>query len=280
MNLNEIKIVADSSADVLELSGVDFGVAPLKIITAQKEYVDEQGLDVAGMVQDLANYKGRSSSSCPNTSDWLKAFGEAKYVFCVTITSGLSGSFASAVMAKAEYEEAHPDRKVFVLDSLSAGPELTLFVYKLKQLILQGLSFDEVCQRIREYSQKTGLLFMLASLKNFANNGRISPLVAKAVGLLGIRMVGKASNKGDLQPLDKCRGEGKALKAILSRLKDEGLKNGRVIIHHCQNSAAADMLKGMILTEFSEASVEISETLGLCSFYAEKGGMLIGFEKF
>lgn len=279
MNLNEIKIVADSSADVLELSGVDFGVAPLKIITAQKEYVDDGLLDVGGMVEDLASYKGRSSSSCPNASDWLKAFGEAKYVFCVTITSGLSGSFASAVMAKSEYEEAHPDRKVFVLDSLSAGPELTLFVYKFKQLILQGLSFDEVCQRIREYSQKTGLLFMLASLKNFANNGRVSPLVAKAVGLLGIRMVGKASDKGDLQPLDKCRGEGKALKAILSRLKDEGLKKGSVIIHHCQNSAAAEMLKDMILTDFPEASVEISETLGLCSFYAEKGGLLVGFER-
>jgi fatty acid-binding protein DegV len=151
MNINEVRIVADSSADVLELSGVDFGVAPLKIITAQKEYVDEQGLDVVSMVQDLANYKGRSSSSCPNASDWLQAFGNAKYVFCVTITSGLSGSFASAVMAKGEYEEAHPDRKVFVLDSLSAGPELTLFVYKFKQLIFRynayrALNYPQIAQ--------------------------------------------------------------------------------------------------------------------------------------
>ena len=279
MNLNEIKIVADSSADVLKLSGVDFGVAPLKIITAEKEYVDNGSLDVKTMVSDLAAYKGKSSSSCPNASDWLEAFGDAKYVFCVTITSGLSGSYASAVMAKAEYEGKHPERRVFVLDSLSAGPELTLFVYKYEELIEQGLGFDEICAKMQEYSRNTGLLFMLESLKNFANNGRVKPIVAKAVGLLGIRMVGKASDKGELQPLSKCRGESKALKAIMSYLKDEGLSKGRVIIHHCQNLNAADTLKGMILDEFPTVSVEISETLGLCSFYAEKGGMLIGFER-
>ena len=279
MNINEIKIVADSSADLLELSDIDFGVAPLKIITAEKEYIDNSSLDVAAMVSDLATYKGRSSSSCPNASDWLDAFGDAKYIFCVTITSGLSGSYASAVMAKAEYEENHPDRRVFVLNSLSAGPELTLFVYKYKELIEQGLDFDEICAKMQEYSQNTGLLFMLESLKNFANNGRVKPIVAKAVGLLGIRMVGKASDEGELQPLDKCRGEQKAFKAILEHLQDEGLSNGLVIIHPCQNQIAADTLKGMVLSQFPNTSVEIAETLGLCSFYAENGGMLVGFEK-
>lgn len=279
MNIKEIKIVADSSADLLELSDIDFGVAPLKIITAEKEYIDNSSLDVAAMVSDLATYKGRSSSSCPNASDWLDAFGDAKYIFCVTITSGLSGSYASAVMAKAEYEENHPDRRVFVLNSLSAGPELTLFVYKYKELIEQGLGFDEICAKIQEYSKNTGLLFMLESLRTFANNGRVKPIVAKAVGLLGIRMVGKASDEGELQPLDKCRGEQKALKAILEHLKDEGLSNGMVIIHHCQNQNAADTLKGMVLSQFPNTSVEIAETLGLCSFYAENGGMLVGFEK-
>ncbi len=279
MDINEIKIVADSSADVLELSGVGFGLAPLKIITSEKEYVDNGLLDVQEMVSDLASYKGKSSSSCPNASDWLDAFGDAKYVFCVTITSGLSGSYASAVMAKTEYEQKHPDYKVFVLDSLSAGPELTLLVYKLRQFIIQGYEFDRVCEEIRNYSQGTGLLFVLESLKNFANNGRVKPIVAKAVGLLGIRMVGKASDSGDLQPLDKCRGEQKALKEVLSHLKEEGLLRGKVIIHHCQNLNAAEELRGIILSELPNATVEIGETMGLCSFYAEKGGLLIGFEK-
>lgn len=280
MNIEEILIVADSSADLRELTGVQYAVAPLKIITKEKEYIDDTSLDVAGMVNELSKYKGRSSSSCPNCSDWLNAFGNAKYIFCVTITATLSGSYNAAMMAKAEYEEQYPDRRVFVLNSLSAGPELTLMIDKIKELCLAGLDFDAVCEKVTEYTQSTGLLFMLESLKNFANNGRVSPIVAKAVGLLGIRMVGKASDKGDLQPLDKCRGEQKALKAIVSRLKDSGLKKGRVIIDHCFNHTAVESLKGQISLELPHATVEIRPCHGLCSFYAEKGGLLVGFEKF
>lgn len=280
MNFEEILIVADSSADLRGLCGVQFGVAPLKIITKEKEYVDDTSLDVEKMVSELAKYKGKSSSSCPNSSDWLNAFGDAKYIFCVTITATLSGSYNAAMMAKAEYEEQYPDRRVFVLNSLSAGPELKLMIDKIKELCLAGLDFDTVCERVTEYTQSTGLLFMLESLKNFANNGRVSPIVAKAVGLLGIRLVGKASDKGDLQPLDKCRGEQKALKAIVNRLKSSGLEKGRVIIDHCFNPTAAGALKGQINLEFPHAVVEVGKCHGLCSFYAEKGGLLVGFEKF
>ena len=119
-------IVADSSADLATsaktFNNAIFSSVPLKIITSEKEYVDDAELNVEQMVSELEHYKGRSSSSCPNPSDWLEAFGEAERIFCITITSGLSGSCNSATMAKDEYESAHPDRKVFVIDSLSTGP--------------------------------------------------------------------------------------------------------------------------------------------------------------
>lgn len=273
------KIVADSSADVLALTDVAFTCAPLKIITAEQEYVDDVTLDVEGMVRDLAQYKGRSSTSCPNANDWLEAFGDADEVFCVTITGTLSGSYNAAQTAKQLYESAHPNRRVFVLNSLSAGPEIALMLDKLRSLLLQGTPFDEVCQQITAYTAQTGLLFMLESMKNLANNGRVSPLAAKAAGLLGIRVVGKASDRGDLQQLSKCRGEAKALDTIVSYLQEFGLKTGRVRIAHCFNEQAAEALKERILHTFANAQVEIYPCRGLCSFYAEHGGMLIGFEK-
>ena len=280
MNIDEVKIVADSSADLKCLEGIPFSRAAMKIITAEREFVDDENLDISEMVDFLGHYKGRSSSSCPNAADWLDAFGDAKYVFCVPITATLSGSYGSAVMAKTEYEEKHPDRHVFVLNTLTAGPEMTLMAHKLRELILERLDFDAVCEQIERYMQQTGLLFMLANLKNFANNGRVSPLVAKAVGLLGIRLVGKASDNGDLQPLNKCRGEKSALKTVVTHLKEAGLTLGRVMIGHCFNDAAANDLKALLHKEFPKASVEIHALHGLCSFYAEKGGLLVGFEKF
>ena len=280
MDLNQIKIVADSSADVTALPGVAFEYAPLKIITASKEYVDDSTLDVSAMVNDLLSYKGKSSTSCPNASDWLHAFGDAEWVFCVTITGTLSGSYNAAMLAKDLYEEEHPDRRVFVLNSLSAGPEIALAIEKLRELILSGKDFDDITNEISEYAKdKTGLLFMLESMKNLANNGRVSPLVAKVAGVLGIRVVGKASDKGDLEPLSKCRGEKKPLDAIVGQLVSLGYNGGRIKIAHCFNESAATKLEALIKEKFAYAQIDIYNCRGLCSFYAEKGGMLVGFEK-
>lgn len=115
-------------------------------------------------------------------------------------------------------------------------------------------------------------------MKNLANNGRVSPLVAKTVGLLGIRIVGKASDKGDLQPLDKCRGEEKAMDTVVLRMQESGFKTGKVRIAHCFNQQAAEQLKDKIQAIAEDVSIEIYPCGALCSFYAEKGGLLIGFE--
>lgn len=278
--MEKFRIVADSSADMLTLNGIPFGVAPLKIITSEKEFTDDESLNTKEMVDFLANHKGKSSSSCPNPEDWLATFGEAENVFCVAITATLSGSFNAAQIAKEMYEAAHPERKVFVINSLSAGPELALIIEKLKELILNDLSFEEICKKITEYMNSTGLLFMLESMKNLANNGRVSPIVAKAAGLLGIRVVGKASDKGDLQQLAKCKGQEKALNCIVEKIKEAGCINGKIRIAHCFNLAAAENLKKKLYIELPRAKVEIYNCGGLCSFYAEKGGMLVGFEKF
>ena len=86
------RIVTDSSSNVLSRPGEDYGCVPLKIVAGQ-EYVDVPGLNVTQMVEDLKNYKGKSGSSCPNVGEWLEAFGDAQYVFGITITKHLSGSY-------------------------------------------------------------------------------------------------------------------------------------------------------------------------------------------
>ena len=278
--MRTVKIVVDSSANLMELKTVAFDAAPLKIITAQREFVDDRNLDLDEMIAFFKSYKGRSQSSCPNPEDWLMTFGDAEDVFCVAITRVLSGSYNAACIAKEMYETEHPGRRVIVIGSLSTGPELTLLVEKLEELIVAGKTFEEICAYIPEHQKKTGLLFMLESLNNFAANGRVSPAVAKIAGVLGVRIVGKASDAGTLEPTDKCRGEEKSLKTILKHLKESGLKTGKVILAHCLNESAANTLKNLIETNIPGVAVKIGKNLGLCSFYAEKGGLLVGFEKY
>ena len=279
MDKSEFKIVVDSSADTYEWESMPFAVAPLKIITDNKEYIDDIELNVEEMVNELASYSGKSSTACPSPIDWLKAFGDTQYIFCITITSGLSGRYNSAMIAKNDYEEHNGGRKVCVIDSLSTGPEMRLFIEKINEYIDIGLNFEEITEKIKEYSHKTELIFMLESMRNLANNGRVSKIAAKTAGILGIRAVGIASEEGTLQLMDKCRGEKRALYSIINIMKKSGFKNGKVRIGHCLNVSAADTLKNLINSEFGNVDINVYPLGGLCSFYAEKGGLIIGFEK-
>ena len=195
--MRTMKIVADSSANMISLDAVSFASAPLKVITDGREFVDDAAASANEMLQYFDTYKGKSKTSCPNTVDWLDAFGDAEDIFCLTITSGLSGSYNSACGAKQAYEADYPDRRVFVIDSLSAGPELKLIAHRIVELIKGSEVYEDICKKIAEYQEHTRLMFCLQSLKNLANNGRVSPVVAKIAGVLGIRAVGKAAQRTD-----------------------------------------------------------------------------------
>ena len=274
----KVKIISDSSSNMFFMADVDFASVPLRIVTNDKEYVDTPDLDVAAMVEDLSSYKGRSGTACPGVGDYLEAFEGYDEIYCVTITSNLSGSYNAAMTAKQQYEEDHPNAKVHIVDSLSAGAELKLHLNKLKEMVLEGKVFETIVSEIEDYKENhTRLQFCLESLHNLANNGRVNPAVAKIAGLVGLRMVGDATG-GVLNPNDKCRGEKKALSTLFSNMKKAGYKGGKVLIDHCLSDKAATTLKELVLAEFPNAHVELGAMGGLCSFYAEKGGMIIGYE--
>lgn len=274
----EYKIVTDSSANVFALEGTVLASVPLKIVTAETEYVDEPALDVDGMIGELQRYKGKSGSSCPNVSEWLDAFAGADTLFVFTITRNLSGSYSSAMQAAETYKKKHPDARIYVADTLSVGPEVLLHMEALRAGAAAGKSFDELCAMLDAYMKRTHLLFALKSLTNLARNGRCSPVVAKMAGILGIRLVGKASDEGTLEPLHKCRGEEKALAAIVEEMKQAGYNGGAVRLAPCQAQETASALEALLRTEWPNADIRIAPCTALCSFYAESGGILVGYE--
>lgn len=278
--LMNCKIVADSSADMLSgaLEHVPFESVPMVIHAEGEDWVDDASADPMQLVEFLRTHKGRSTSACPGTGKWEEAFGDAQYVFCVTITSGLSGSYNAARVAAQTYEAEHPGRRVHVIDSLSAGPVLTLLVQKLEELCMQHDDFDAVVQAITAYQQHTYLVFTLKTLHNFVCNGRVSPAVGAMAGLLGIRIVGVASETGHLQVAGKCRNERKTIAEILDIMKKRSYDGGKVLIHHCCNEEMAQKLRDAIREIWADAKITIEKTRLLCSYYADDGGLLLGFE--
>ena len=273
----EMKIVADSSANLYTAADGSIVSVPLTLRTDEREFVDNEALNIKEMTDYLSSYKGKSGSACPSSQDWVDAFGDAEEIYAIAITSNLSGSFNSLRIAKEEYEEEYPDRKICIIDSLSAGPELKLVVEKIQELKAAGKTFEEVSEAIAEYQNHTHLIFCLKSLNNLANNGRVNPAVAKIAGVLNIHVVGIA-NEGVLDQREKARGAKKALVAIDALMKEFNYNGGKVIIDHCFNEKDANAVKEHILATYPNADVRLAETRGLCSFYAEVGGLMVGVE--
>lgn len=271
-------IVADSSCDLTHEVSEGLACAPLKIRTCEREFTDDSSLDVSKMIEYLESFSGKSSTACPSPTEFYEAFSDADEVFCVTITSNLSGSFNAARVAAQKYADEHPSRRAHVIDTLSVGPESVLIIEKINELWKSGESFDSVKEKITEYNKKTRLIFSLESMKNLANNGRVSHIAAKMAGILGIRAIGRASDGGVLDMTDKVRGEANTIATIYKNMLAEGYSGGKVRIHHALNPEGAKKLDATVKNDYPSADTELRASGGLCSFYAERGGLLVGFE--
>ena len=272
------QIVSDSSSNVFHVEGASYTTVPMKIIAGEKEYLDTPALNLAGMVADLKAYKGKSGSSCANAQEWLEAFGDADMVFGVTISKNLSGSYNAAQQAARDFEEQNPGKRAYIFDSLAAGPQQAFVIEKIAELANRGLDFDAIVEQVRDYHNHTHILFCLESLTNLARNGRINPAVAKIAGVVGIRVCGDAKG-GQITPVHKPRGAKKATAILLDMMKERGFADGMQLrIAHCFGEEQAQALIDATLAEFPNTRVTIEPTTALCSFYAEAGGLLIGFE--
>ena len=271
------RIVADSSSNVLSMENAHYFSVPMKV-RAEKEYIDDAHLDVAKMVEDLKHHKGTSGSACPSVGEWLDAFGDADVVFGTTMSKGLSGSYNAACEAARIYMEENPGKKAYIFNTLSAGPQQMFLNEKVMELAEQGLDFETIQEKALEYYKNTHILFCLESMMNLARNGRVSVAAAKIAGVLGIRACGDVK-AGMITPVHKPRGAKKATETLVEMMKERGFYDGAQLrIAHCFAETQAKDLANAILAQFPNAKITIEPTTALCSFYAESGGMMIGFE--
>ncbi len=273
-----MRIVADSSCDLYTLDTPDFRTVPLTIYTDEKSFTDDDSLDIKEMLDYLASWKGRSYTSCPSAEAWLSAFEGASEIIAVTVTSSLSGSYNSAVLAADMYREEHPDVKISVIDSLTTGAEEVLLLNKLAELVRAGGTFESIDAEIRAYLKRSRLFFSFFSLHNLSQNGRVSKAVAAALCVLNIAVTGTASEEGKVSVTGKAKGERKSVRTMINSMVQAGYNGGRAVITHVENESMAELLKQEVLKIYPWADILILPARGLCSYYMERRGVVISCE--
>lgn len=277
--MENIKLIIDSSSNMKSDPDHNVEVVPLTISFGGKDYIDDQNLNIREFLNDMNQNQVAGKTTCPSIQAWLNALEGTEKAIIITMTSGMSGTFSSALQAKTMYEEKHPTSQIIVVDSRSAGPELTIVLHGIEKMIQGDIRFVDLEEVIAKFRMRTHLLFILQSLHNLSLNGRVSPVAAKVAGLLKINLIGTASKEGKLEPLTKARGMKKAMRELLKYMKDDNYHGGEVIIDHCENEKDAEIIKDKILAEYPDAQVTIRPMPGLCSFYAEEGGIMVGFHE-
>lgn len=274
------RIISDSSCDIFDLDqrseDLYFSTVPFVITVDDKDYVDNETLDVRELVKAIASSK-KSFTSCPSPAEWIREFGDEGDVFAVTISANLSGSYNSACTAREMILEQDPERNIEILNSRGTGPSLNMIIYKLCELIDKGLGFEEVRTEIHRFMEDHKLIFALSSYHNLVNNGRMPKIAGIVLGHLGLWGVGIASEEGTIKMKKIAKGGRKTLQVIMGDLKERVADKGCVVISHCENEEFANSLKKAVQNAYSGMEVRIMKTRGLCSYYAEKGGIIVGF---
>lgn len=276
-------IVVDSGCDLLSLrenvaDKIDFTRVSLKLDIGDKEFIDSFDLNIEEFMKEMYSYKGKTGSAAPSPNEWLKAYEKSENIFAITITGTLSASYSSAKIGMELFKDRYPNRNIYIIDSKSTGPEMSLIVRKLTEYITENMDFESICKKIEEYRTHTHLLYILESLDNLVKNGRVSRLKASMAGILGIKMLGIASEEGTVELLHKCRGKMAVYDKAITEMLERNYHGGRIVIAHCFANDVANYIVSKIKEKYHDSDIDIMRTSGLCSYYAEKGGLLIGFE--
>ena len=275
------RIVTDSSCDQLpELDwneDLTYGRVPFVFQIGNQEMTDDSALSIPDMLTAMEHCPDASKSACPSPGLWAEEFEQADRVIALTISANLSGSYESAVAAREMTLEKHPDKRILILNSLSTGPVINLAVEKAVSLIQAKLSFESISAALTDFVRARHTVFALCSFNNLIKNGRVGRLAGLIAGKLGIWGIGVGDSEGRIEMAAKVRGTRRIIQTITDNMKQNHFNGGQVLISHCLNPDFAAQLRDGILNIWNSAKVMLTETGGLCSFYAERSGLIVAY---
>ena len=203
------KIVADSSCDLNEelQKKLNISLVPFKIDVDNESFIDDEDLDTSDLIRAMRNSPNPVRTSCPSPGDFADRYRDenADSIFAVTISSKLSGTYNSAILAKNMIEEEIKNKFIHVFDSKSASIGETLITIKIQELVEKKLNNLEIVEKVEKYIKEMKTYFILESLDNLIKNGRISKTKGLIANVLNFKPIMGATD-GEIELVENNRG--------------------------------------------------------------------------
>lgn len=283
--------MADSTCDLSQdiLDQYDISIAPLVVNIDGKEYKDRIEITPAVFYRDLPTYVTAPTTSMPSPESYLGCFREAEEtgydeVLCINMSSGTSGSYQGAVLAKSLYFERYPESKLklAIIDSVSMSQGTGWLIMKCARLRDKGYTFEQLIAYCEDMKYQIKHFLSVEDLQNLIRSGRISSTGAIIGKLLNIQpIMTMKDTKGFI--VTKKRGLQHVLRYYIEEFKTrvDETETDFVIIGYTSDIKKAETLKTLFLKEsgfqgdvfIMQMGVAVGTHVGLnglSMFFAEK----------
>lgn len=262
--MNDYVIMTDSTIDLnADLAeSLELSVIRMTVCVDDKTFSDNE-LTPKEFYNKLRN-KSVSSTSQINPSVFVEYFTDivktGKDILYICFSSGLSGMYNSAVLAAEQVQKDYPERKILVIDSLSASIGEGLLVYHAAMKKLAGAGMEEVAEWVEENKLKVCHWFMVDDLNHLCRGGRLSQSAAFFGSMMNIKPILSVDNEGKLKVVSKVRGKSKAMDYILDQIEScaQDVENQTILVGHADCEENAKVLADMILDKFKPKDIIIS----------------------
>ena len=279
-----VSIVTDSSCDLSEetLKKYNIHVVPLKITIDDNDYVEKQDITAEEFIEKMNATDELPKTTQPSPGEFSKVFeklttgeNEGNEVICITISSGLSGTYQSACLGK---DLAEVGERVIVFDSLAASLGHGLYVLKAAQMVEEGYDREKILEELESYREQMEIFILLDTLENIVKGGRLSKFKGSVASVLNIKVLLEGID-GKVQELEKIRGRKKFLKRFLDIVGERRQDFSDTIfgISHVDNKEDAEFIKEELIKRYNPKDVIINTMGASISTYAGNKGMVICF---
>lgn len=277
-----VEIVADSCCDTnSELDRkLKLRKVPLTIYVGDRELKDNAELDTGELLRLIKAEPAAPRTASPSPQDFLEAYEAAEgSVFVVTISSALSSSYNSAVLAKQLLEERVKEKCVHVFDTLSGSVGETLVSLKIFELARENCEELEIAEKVTEYIRGLKTFFLIDSLDNLVKAGRVSRFVGRLGSVLSLKLIMGSSPDGKIRLVEKVRAAKRVFRRLIDQIDEQGeaLEQKVLGIAHCNAREKAEAIKKEALKRFGFRDVIIVGMAGISTVYAGEGGIVIAF---
>jgi len=256
----------------------DIPRVPFRILIENEEIIDEN-LDINSLIVKMKNTKQQIKTACAPPEDFINRLKAEANNFIVTISSQLSGSYNSAMVAVETFKEKFPESFVHVFDTKTACAGETMIAMKVKQLIEDNLNTAEIIEQTNKYISKVRTLFILDSLDNLAKNGRITNFKAILANIMHIVPIMGEDGEGKIELKEQIRGKKRAFARLVDMIAEYNVdfENTILGITHVNCLEKAEKLRDEIKAKYPFKDIKIFKSSGLSTIYADDGGIVIAF---